>query len=79
MALSDERPTASPIRGNPATPSGMSADVIKLSDRRKVARPEPGAFKLSLLFISAYLACCILFCDAFVEASRKPHAEHVRG
>jgi hypothetical protein len=51
--------------------NGMSADVIKLSDHRKVARPVPDAFKLSLLLISAYLAFGILFFDAFVEASRK--------
>jgi hypothetical protein len=49
----------------------MSADVIKLSDRRKVARPAPDAFELSLMFISAYLAFGFLFFDAFVEASRK--------
>jgi hypothetical protein len=49
----------------------MSADVIKLSDRRKAARRPPDAFELSLLFISAYLACGLLFFDAFVAAGRK--------
>jgi hypothetical protein len=50
---------------------GMSADVIKLSDRRKVARPTPDAFELSLLLISAYLVVGFLFFDAFVAASRQ--------
>jgi hypothetical protein len=49
----------------------MSADVIKLSDRRKVARPAPDAFELSLLFISAYLAIGFFFFDAFVATSRQ--------
>jgi hypothetical protein len=49
----------------------MSADVIKLSDRRKLTRPAPDAFELSLLFISAYLAYSFLFFDAFVAASLK--------
>jgi hypothetical protein len=50
---------------------GMPADVIKLSDRRKAARPAPDAFELSMLFIAAYLAIGFLFFDAFVAASPK--------
>jgi hypothetical protein len=49
----------------------MPADVIKLSDRRKAARPVPDAFELSMLCIAAYLAVSLLFFDAFVAASRK--------
>jgi hypothetical protein len=49
----------------------MPADVIKLSDRRKVARPMPDAFELSMLCIAAYLVIGFLFFDAFVAASRK--------
>jgi hypothetical protein len=49
----------------------MPADVIKLSDRRKVARPVPDAFELSMLCIAAYLAIGFLFFDAFVAASHK--------
>ena len=49
----------------------MPADVIKLSDRRKVARPVPDAFELSMLCIAAYLAIGLLFFDAFIAASRK--------
>jgi hypothetical protein len=43
---------------------GMSADIIKLSDRRKVARPEPDAFEL--FWPSAFFFSMLLF-----EASRK--------
>jgi hypothetical protein len=49
----------------------MSADVIKLSDRRKVAHPTPNAVELSLLFISAYMAFGFVFFNAFVTAGRK--------
>jgi hypothetical protein len=42
----------------------MSADIIKLSDRRKVARPEPDAFEL--FWPSAFFFSMLLF-----EASRK--------
>jgi hypothetical protein len=49
----------------------MPADVIKLSDRRRVAHPVPDAFELSMLCIAAYLAIGFLFFDAFVEANRK--------
>jgi hypothetical protein len=49
----------------------MSADVIKLSDRRKMARPAPDTFELSLLFISAYFAVGFVIFDAFVVANRK--------
>ena len=49
----------------------MPADVIKLSDRRKVVRPVPDAFELSMLFMAAYLAFGLLYFEAFVTASRK--------
>jgi hypothetical protein len=49
----------------------MLADMIKLSDRRNVARPAPDAFELSMLCIAACLASGFLFFDAFVAASRK--------
>jgi hypothetical protein len=49
----------------------MLADMIKLSDRRKVARPAPDAFELSMFCIAVCLAIGFLFFDAFVAASRK--------
>jgi len=38
-----------------------SADIIKLADRRKVARPAPDAFQLSLPLISVYLVVGFFF------------------
>jgi hypothetical protein len=49
----------------------MTADVIRLSDHRKQARPTPDAFELSLMFISAYLAFGFVFFDAFVAATSR--------